>query len=108
MKRIFFVIMFAPFLGSAQNDNFNGVWKQDYSEVTLNINLNQNPNRNILIYNPETNNSYTEKIISITNDEILAVALFDDNSNYSSKYILKANNELHCYIDDYLLVYKKQ
>jgi len=108
MKNVLLLLAFIFSTNSFAQKQFNGVWKQDYSNTILTINLDTVEPNNITVYNPETNNIFYENIIQVKNNEMLVIAVFDDNSSYSCKYILKKPNELYCYMDDYILIYKKQ
>lgn len=107
MKNLFITLLLLVSSQLFAQQQFNGVWQQEYSSAILTISLDTVEPNDITVYNPETNNTFYENVIQVTNNEMLVVAVFDDNSNYSCKYVLKEPNELYCYIDDYILIYKK-
>lgn len=108
MKKILLAITLLPFLGNAQNDNFNGVWKHMNSEYALHINLNDLHNKRIFLYNRTTNDTLHKTLVYETEKELMSRVTATDGIYYV-KYNL-INDELHGEFQefDYTVVYKRQ
>ena len=109
MRYLFFWMVLLPFFGNAQNENFNGIWKQEHSDYLLVIDLNANENKQIQLYNSETEDLYYQTIFSVEKNKIIAYKHFDDNSEYSVLYELISDSEIYCNLNnEVILTYKRQ
>ena len=109
MKNLFIALACLFSFNLFAQDAFNGVWKQDYSEYLLIIDLSADNNKEVALYNPATNDIYYQNITLLDNNRIITYKSFDDNSEYSVLYELTNSKEIYCNLNnETILTYKKQ
>ena len=110
MKKLILLlaITFSTSLFSQEN-KFNGVWKQDYSDYLLHIDLSEKKEYKIYLYNSDNKDMFFENIVDYNKEKIKTVAVFSDGSSYSCEYTIKNKETITCFFNETkeTLIYKK-
>jgi hypothetical protein len=109
MKNVFLLFALVCSTGLFAQNKFNGIWKQDYSDYLLHINLSEEKEYKIYFYNSNTEDGFFENIIYNDKEKIKTIALFSDGSSYSCEYSINENGNIICFFNELKekLIYKK-
>lgn len=109
MKNVFLLFAFVFSTSLFSQNKFDGIWKQDYSDYLLHINLSEEKEYKVYFYNNNTEDGFFENITYNDKEKIKTIALFSDGSSYSCEYSINENGNIICFFNESKekLIYKK-
>ncbi len=109
MKNVFLLLALVCSTSLFAQNKFDGLWKQDYSDYLLHINLSEEKEYKIYLYNSNAEDGFFENITYNDKEKIKTIALFSDGSSYSCEYTMNENGNIICFFKESKekIIYKK-